>query len=286
MWLRQGLDHMLADKNIRRPLNLVAHGFITGGAQRRPRRPPHSPTPGRAVVACTRHTAQPQRPVCSGRGSSLCIPAEDTHFRCASKAGSACSAGQYAATWALKHPEAVSKLVLIDMPLDREVRLVPSRDSPPRLLCCRAPLLGCDMSCGVWRECGLSVWGHWRFPAAKEGPRRAQAKLPGRLQLLRVPFAGAMACQVRVPACLSGPPVGLPVRIADWLVGCLADPRAVTPERWSMDLRQPPRVAAPRHSGPAPLPSGARAMRLAREQRIAPRCTICNCAPPHQSPDT
>lgn len=34
--------------------------------------------------------------------------------------------------------------------------------------------------------------------------RRAQAKLPGRLQLLRVPFAGAMACQVRVPACLSG----------------------------------------------------------------------------------
>jgi pimeloyl-ACP methyl ester carboxylesterase len=54
----QALDNMLEDKNIKRPLNLVAHGFITG---------------------------------------------------------------QYAATWALAHPEAVTKLVLIDVPLSKEV---------------------------------------------------------------------------------------------------------------------------------------------------------------------
>ncbi len=49
---------MLDDKAVARPLNLVAHGFITG---------------------------------------------------------------QYAATWALKTPEAVQKLVLIDVPLSAEV---------------------------------------------------------------------------------------------------------------------------------------------------------------------
>lgn len=72
------LDNLLADKNVTLPLNLVAHGYITG---------------------------------------------------------------QYAATWALKHPEAVAKLVLIGMPLNGE------------------------------------------------------AKLPVRLQALRVPFAGAFVCQ-------------------------------------------------------------------------------------------
>ena len=54
----QALDNMLEDKNIARPLNLVAHGFITG---------------------------------------------------------------QYAVTWALAHPEAVEKLVIMDMPLSPEV---------------------------------------------------------------------------------------------------------------------------------------------------------------------
>lgn len=49
---------MLEDKNIALPLNLVAHGFITG---------------------------------------------------------------QYAVTWALAHPEAVAKLVIMDMPLTAEV---------------------------------------------------------------------------------------------------------------------------------------------------------------------
>jgi pimeloyl-ACP methyl ester carboxylesterase len=49
---------MLDDKNIKRPLNLVAHGFITG---------------------------------------------------------------QYAATWALKNPDAIAKLVLIDVPYSPEV---------------------------------------------------------------------------------------------------------------------------------------------------------------------
>ncbi len=32
-------------------------------------------------------------------------------------------AGQYAATWALAHTHAVSKLVLLDMPLNKEVRM-------------------------------------------------------------------------------------------------------------------------------------------------------------------
>ena len=50
---------MLQDKNIKRPLNLVAHGFITG---------------------------------------------------------------QYAATWALKNPDAIAKVVLLDMPFSKEVR--------------------------------------------------------------------------------------------------------------------------------------------------------------------
>ena len=55
----QSLDHMLEDKNITRPLYLVAHGFITG---------------------------------------------------------------QYAVTWALAHPEAVAKLVIMDVPLSPEAR--------------------------------------------------------------------------------------------------------------------------------------------------------------------
>lgn len=55
----QALDNMLQDKNIKRPLNLVAHGFITG---------------------------------------------------------------QYAATWALKNPDAIAKMVLLDMPFSKEVR--------------------------------------------------------------------------------------------------------------------------------------------------------------------
>lgn len=55
----QALDNMLQDKAIARPLNIVAHGFITG---------------------------------------------------------------QYAATWSLAHPDAVAKLVLIDVPLSPEVR--------------------------------------------------------------------------------------------------------------------------------------------------------------------
>lgn len=55
----QALDNMLDDKNVATPLNLVAHGFITG---------------------------------------------------------------QYAATWALAHPDKVAKLVLIDVPLSAEVR--------------------------------------------------------------------------------------------------------------------------------------------------------------------
>ncbi len=54
----QALDNMLDDKNITRPLYLVAHGFITG---------------------------------------------------------------QYAVTWALAHPEAVEKLVIMDVPLSSEV---------------------------------------------------------------------------------------------------------------------------------------------------------------------
>lgn len=36
--------------------------------------------------------------------------------------GDLVQSGQYAATWALKHPEAVEKLVLIGMPLNAEVR--------------------------------------------------------------------------------------------------------------------------------------------------------------------
>ncbi len=59
----QALDNMLDDKNISRPLNLVAHGYITG---------------------------------------------------------------QYAVTWALAHPEAVAKLVIMDMPLDSKVRGTPA----------------------------------------------------------------------------------------------------------------------------------------------------------------
>ena len=55
----QALDNMLQDKNIKRPLNLVAHGFITG---------------------------------------------------------------QYAATWALNNPDAIAKMVLLDMPFSKEVR--------------------------------------------------------------------------------------------------------------------------------------------------------------------
>ena len=55
----QALDHMLEDKSIAQPLNLVAHGYITG---------------------------------------------------------------QYAVTWALAHPEAVKKLVIMDMPLNSKVR--------------------------------------------------------------------------------------------------------------------------------------------------------------------
>jgi pimeloyl-ACP methyl ester carboxylesterase len=54
----QALNNMLEDKNIKRPLNLVAHGFITG---------------------------------------------------------------QYAATWALQNPDAIAKLVLIDVPYSPEV---------------------------------------------------------------------------------------------------------------------------------------------------------------------
>ena len=57
----QALDNMLEDKNIARPLHLVAHGFITG---------------------------------------------------------------QYAVTWALAHPEAVARLVIMDVPLSPEVRLI------------------------------------------------------------------------------------------------------------------------------------------------------------------
>lgn len=56
----QALNNMLEDKNIVTPLNLVAHGFITG---------------------------------------------------------------QYAVTWALAHPDAIAKLVLIDVPTSPEVRV-------------------------------------------------------------------------------------------------------------------------------------------------------------------
>jgi hypothetical protein len=58
MSVLQALDNMLQDKNIKRPLNLVAHGFITG---------------------------------------------------------------QYAATWALANADLITKLVLIDVPLSKEV---------------------------------------------------------------------------------------------------------------------------------------------------------------------
>ena len=60
---------MLEDKNIARPLYLVAHGFITG---------------------------------------------------------------QYAVTWALAHPQAVAKLVIMDVPLSPEVRQ--SRSIPKPML--------------------------------------------------------------------------------------------------------------------------------------------------------
>mmetsp|Transcript_3440 Transcript_3440/g.9967 ORF Transcript_3440/g.9967 Transcript_3440/m.9967 type:complete len:384 (-) Transcript_3440:349-1500(-) len=67
----KALDNMLDDKDIKRPFNLVAHGYVTG---------------------------------------------------------------QYAATWALKHPKSVAKLVLIGMPLNKEAKL------PPRLVPLRIPL--------------------------------------------------------------------------------------------------------------------------------------------------
>ena len=65
--LLQALDNMLEDKNITRPLYLVAHGFITG---------------------------------------------------------------QYAVTWALAHPEAVEKLVIMDVPLSSEVCPSPPSNKP------------------------------------------------------------------------------------------------------------------------------------------------------------
>lgn len=203
--LRQGLDNMLADKNIRRPLNLVAHGFITGGAQRRPLRPLHSPMP--KPPGSHAHDTLPVRGVLSAQPVAAVSASElrTCSFDARAQRVRVVPAGQYAATWALKHPEAVSKLVLIDMPLDKEVCLVPSRDAPPRLLCCRALLLGCDMPCGVCRVCS--------FESGATGASRGQgggAARTGQAAGAAAAAAGALCRRHGVP----GARPGLPVRTA------------------------------------------------------------------------